>query len=57
MKMVACPCCGAPTEPETLCEPCCQREAEAWIEALKIPAFAKALDEQVVDRAIEQLVA
>lgn len=48
MQLVPCPCCGQPTEPETLCEPCCDREAVAWLEALRSQKFAQALTEDFV---------
>lgn len=55
MKLVPCPCCGQPTEPETLCEPCCEKEADAWLEALAKPAFAKALTDDLLGRVASEL--
>jgi len=49
MKLILCPCCKTNrTEPETLCEPCCELEVDAWLEALAKPSFAKAISEDLL---------
>lgn len=55
MKLVPCPCCRKPTEPETLCEACCEKEADAWLEALTKPAFARALTDDLLSKVASEL--
>ena len=41
--------------PETLCEPCVIREAEALLRALEDPRFCAAFDPELMEQAIAAL--